>query len=380
MKGTNIAASVLKILVGALFVVSALSKLVTIDTFEMYVYSFGLFPMVACFYLARLLVAAELLLGVALVSHRNHRFTTLTSLFFLIFFIVFLVYAQLIGRTDSCHCFGDMLPFNPVQSILKNAVLIAILLFVFKYSRIDWHPKWWLALIIYIIVAVLFFFYSVKLLHYLDFYSLVMMGIVLLMGLLASLPFYSKWYVTTILILAPFVATFILSPPDSWFYGEGEGRFDSELFSNQLANTETVADDTPADDTVAGMKGSLSMFGLDEGRHLVAFFSPSCGYCRLTAEKIAVIVSRFDLPSDRILYVFPDVGPDEEKYNSFYEKAMSPKFEEARIDKDLFIRITRAAFPLVLLVEDGNVVATYAYRGIDEKHLGTFLASYENSK
>lgn len=384
----------MKLLVGAVFIVSALSKLVTVDSFEMYVYSFGLFPMVACFYLSRILIAAEVVLGIALVSHRNHRFTTIMSLLFLLFFVCFLVYAQLIGRTDSCHCFGELLPFNPVQSLLKNAVLILALLFVFKYGAHDWYPRWWLVCIIDIVVAVLFFLFSIRVLHSLDFYSLVLMGISLVIGILASLPFYSRWWMTVPLILGPFVAVFILSPPDNWFHKEGDARCDKELFikeinrNNQEAQNNMHLQELPVQDSVATMEddvirkdtvtiledtvATLSKLGLDKGGHLVAFFSPTCGYCRLAAEKISTMVSRGIIQEESVIYVFPGAF-EQEKYDSFYERAHSCRFEEARIDRELFVRITRAAFPVLFIVKDGEVVASYSYRSINEHEIGEFL-------
>ena len=77
MRAVNKWASVVKLLVGVAFIISALSKMVTIDSFEMYVYSFGIFPLVPCFYFSRMLIAAELLLGVGLMSHRYHRLLSL---------------------------------------------------------------------------------------------------------------------------------------------------------------------------------------------------------------------------------------------------------------------------------------------------------------
>lgn len=341
-------ASALKILLGAVFVFSAVSKFVTIDTFEIYVYSFGLFPLVLCFYFSRLLIGAELLLGVALISNRNHRFTTITSLLFLLLFVVFLVYAQLIGRTDNCHCFGDLLSFNPMQSILKNAVMIMALLFVYKYTGQEWHPRWWLLLVIYLLLIVLFALYSLFLLHQLNILSLVLVLVALAMGLIASFSFYSRWWITAMLIIAPFVATFILTPPDNWFFKEGDVRYDKELF--------------------------MESFSADYSQqpYLVAFFSPSCGFCQLAAGKVSTIVTRNGIDNERVVFVFPD-GYEQGRYDDFYQRANSRKFVERRIDRGLFVDVTRAAFPVILLVKGGEVVASYDYRAINEQQITLHL-------
>ena len=370
MKGLRVSASVLKILVGVIFIVSAVSKYVTIDSFEMYVYSFGLFPLTLSFYIARLVLAFELILGAALISHRHHRFTMLMSLLFLVCFIIFLTYAHFIGRTDSCHCFGDLLPFEPVQSILKNAVLILVLLYAFKYAPADWTPRWWLVLAIYVAAAGLLILLTAKSFHIIDIYSIVLIVVMLCVGLLASFPFYNRWYVTAALILAPIVATFILTPPDNWFYNETDERFDKELFVDQLNDarldmqTDSVSSDLQS--------GALADCGLSEGRHIVAFFSPGCGYCRLAAGKLSTIATRYDLDTTRLLYVFPQVA-DTTRYADFYRESRSQRYRETRIDKDLFVRITRASFPIVVLLDNGEIQYSFAYRNIDESIVRDFI-------
>ena len=370
MKGLRISASVLKILVGVLFIVSAVAKYVTIDSFEMYVYSFGLFPLTLSFYIARLVLAFELILGAALISHRHHRFSVLMSLLFLVCFVIFLAYAHFIGRTDSCHCFGDLLPFDPVQSILKNAILILLLLFVFKYAPADWAPRWWLVLAIYVVTTGLLLLLTATSYRIIDTYSIVLIAVVLCVGLLASLPFYNRWYVTAALVLAPIVATFILTPPDNWFYNETDERFDKELFLSQFngvelnVNADSVSSDMPS--------GVLAGLGLSEGRHIVAFFSPGCGYCRLAAGKLSTIVTRYDLDTTRLLYVFPQVA-NTARYGEFYEKSRSQRYRETRIDKDLFVRITRASFPIVVLLDGGEIKYSFAYRNIDESIVRDFI-------
>ena len=377
MKGLRISATACKMLVGMLFLVSAAAKFVTVDVFEVYVYSFGLIPLGLSFYVSRLVIGCELVLGASLISNRNHRFTLIATILFLVAFLVFLAYAHLVGRTDSCNCFGDLLPLNPVSSMLKNAVLLVLTLFAFGYADTRWHPRWWLVIVIYLVVAALFTLLSVRTLRALDLYSLVLIGITMLVGIVASLPFYDKWYVTALLILAPFVTTFILTPPDTWFYHEGAENYDKQLFLDQLRDlppdeAALAMPDSTALPVVSDTVARLSRLHLGQGRHLVALFSPTCDYCRLAAGKISIIQKRYDIDPSRIEYVFPTVKKAG-AYDDFFENTQSERYHETHIDKTLFIKITRGAFPLVLLVDDGDVVATYSYRNIDESAIANFL-------
>ncbi len=377
----SVVAIVLKIMLGAMFIISAVSKFVTVDAFEMYVYSFGLMGLGLCCHVTRLVIGAELVLGVALISNRYHRFTTLTALLFVLSFIVFLAYAHFIGRTDSCHCFGDLLPFDPIQSMLKNAVLVLLLLAVYKWGGDRWLPHFGLVVVIYVALAAVVLLFTIKVYRTIDILAEIMVLVLMVVGVLAALPFYKRWYVTLLpilMILTPFATIFIQSPPDVLMFTNSEERFDEELLMRQLEKSASALDnDTVAvmDSTVGAVDsvgGALSEWHLREGRHVVAFVSPTCGYCQLAAGKLSTIARLKQLDSSRVLYVFPQVKKLQ-SYDDFYANSRAAHFAEARIDKVLFIKITQGAFPLILLMDDGEVVASYAYRNINEKKITDFL-------
>lgn len=372
MKILRPVAAVLKVLLGVLFLISAVSKFITVDAFEIYVYSFGFFGLTFSYYVARIVIVLELILGAALISNRHHRFTMLMSILFLLCFVLFLSYAHFSGRTDNCHCFGDLMPFGPLQSILKNAVLVLLLLFVFRYQPVEWAPRWWLVIIVYLLTGILMLLYMELSLHIIDTYSLVLLFVMMCVGVLVTFPFYSKWFVTLPLLLTPLVTVFILTPPDSWFFTGPIESYDKDLFYDQLAAETT---DTVVADTVPS--GTLASYGLGDGHRMVAFFSPGCGYCRLAAEKVATIVRRCQFDSTAVLYVFPEVK-DTSRYADFYEETRSPQVPKAVVPKAVFLKITRGAFPLILMLEDGEVVTSYSYRNIDEKGICSFMKQIEN--
>ena len=110
----NISALALKYFLGAMFIFSALSKFIEIDLLNIYIFSFNIFSLNLSIILGWLLISFELVLGVALLSNRHHRWVCVGNLLLLIAFTLFLIIAQLLGRTDNCHCMGDLLPFSPV--------------------------------------------------------------------------------------------------------------------------------------------------------------------------------------------------------------------------------------------------------------------------
>ena len=141
-KAKSILPIVLKILLGLMFIVSAVLKIVDMDKFEIYIYSYHFFSLNFSFLVARAAIILELVLGIGLVSQCFHKLMWWGSMTMLAGYTLLLVYAQLIGRTDSCHCFGALLPFNPWQSILKNVVLMGLFTLVYNVKGFQFKEQW----------------------------------------------------------------------------------------------------------------------------------------------------------------------------------------------------------------------------------------------
>ena len=145
--------SALKGLLGLVFIVSAVLKLFDMDRFEVYIYSYHFFSLNFSFIVARLALILELVLGIGLVSHTLHKLYWWGSMAMLLGYTLLLIYALVIGRTDSCHCFGDFLQLDPKQSLIKNGVLMLLFLLVFKME--SWKtPFRWLLLCLIVMVSV----------------------------------------------------------------------------------------------------------------------------------------------------------------------------------------------------------------------------------
>ena len=122
------------------------------DKFEIYVYSYHFFSLSFSFIIARLAIILELVLGIGLISHCLHKLMWWGSMAMLVGYSLLLIYALTLGRTDSCHCFGDFLQLDPKQSLIKNGVLLALFLPIFRME--SWKtPFRWLILILAIMVS-----------------------------------------------------------------------------------------------------------------------------------------------------------------------------------------------------------------------------------
>ena len=141
---------IMKVLLGLVFIASAVLKIVDMDQFEIYIYSYHFFSLNTSFLVARAAIIVELVLGIGLVSNTLHKFYWWGSMLMLLGYSILLIYALHLGRTDNCHCFGDFLQFDPKQSLVKNGVLALLLLPLYWMG--EWEtPFRWLILCIAVI-------------------------------------------------------------------------------------------------------------------------------------------------------------------------------------------------------------------------------------
>ncbi len=182
MKIKKLILSLIRIILGCTFIFSSILKLFSLEGFTLYMYSFGILSYVATTIVARIIIVCEFLLGIGLLFKICYQKTWFLTLLMLGGFTLFLIYIAMFRSDDNCHCFGDFIELNAIQSIVKNILLIALLFFVRQQEE-----------------------FSLKL----------------------------KPYIVTISILSILFATFIGFPPDALYnkmYNNDTERFDKKAF------------------------------------------------------------------------------------------------------------------------------------------------------
>lgn len=282
---------------------SAVLKVVDMDKFEIYVYSYHFFSLNFSFIVARLAIILELVLGIGLISHCFHKLMWWGSMVMLCGYSLLLIYALVMGRTDSCHCFGEFLPLDPKQSLIKNAVLM--LLFFLIYGMESWET-----------------------------------------------PF--RWLILGFAIMVSTIGVFVASPPDNYTPAYApEQHLQVELF-DALLDTEPF--------------NSLS---LKEGKQVICFYSTSCEYCQMAARKLSLMQQFYGFPKENITYIF--MG-NEEGIERFYEQSESARYRDVLVDdvRNL-LKITDGNFPVVVLLDNGEVVHEYGFRNMNEAEIRAFM-------
>ena len=135
------------ILCGLVFLASAIAKLVSMRAFELYVFSLGMASFDLTSLAARLLLLLEGITGLWFLSGWQLKWARVLAWAQLAFFSGFLVWRMAVGDSQSCHCFGELVDMNPLQSLLKNALLAVLV----GFSATELYSKplkpLWLALI-----------------------------------------------------------------------------------------------------------------------------------------------------------------------------------------------------------------------------------------
>ena len=295
--------SALKVLLGLVFVVSAVLKLFDMDKFEIYIYSYHFFSLNASFMVARLAIIIELVLGIGLISHCLHKLMWWGSIAMLAGYSLLLIYAMYLGRTDSCHCFGDFLQLDPKQSLVKNGMLM--LLFLPIYRMESWKT-----------------------------------------------PF--RWLILCITVMVSTIAVFVISPPDNLTSNaDPEQNLQLELFNEML-------DDAP-----------LDALNLREGKQVICFFSTSCEVCQMAAHKLSLMQQFYDFPKESITYLF--MG-NEESIAKFYEESGSAQYRNVLYpDVVRLLKAINGNFPVIVFLEDGEVVHEYGFRNMNEAEIQAFM-------
>lgn len=85
-------------------------------------------------WLSIVMIAFEIIAGVALLIGWRMKLFSWLLLLLILFFTFLTGYAYLSGKFKNCGCFGDCLPITPLMSFIKDLVLTALILFLFRHK------------------------------------------------------------------------------------------------------------------------------------------------------------------------------------------------------------------------------------------------------
>lgn len=353
-KGLVITKNIVRMLLGLLFIASAIMKLLSIDTFQTYVLSFDIIGFTLTEIAARLLIAAELVVGALLLLKIHYRLGWWAAALMTAGFTLFLGYVLLFRQDSNCHCFGDIIEVQPLHSVFKNVGIL--LLLAFSYRVGDKHLA----------------FFKKEVGTEEEPRQKLTFG-------LTDAPFrrpYLRWS-RIVIGVGAFVAAFVLFPPNAIY---------SKLFSKDNLVSTPVFDKAYADssfylrlndirydaqnDTVT-FTVDTTRLDIDQGNYLVAVVSAGCKYCKQSFELLNEIVGHHKVPTDRVKVLI--WSGDYEQCARFMRITKCYQFEYHRIHPLLAIDMVYGSFPTFIKISNGKIVGSFNYRGISEGQVVDFL-------
>ncbi|HOZ51779.1 MAG TPA: DoxX family protein [Chitinophagaceae bacterium] len=231
--------SILSIFIGLVFILSAISKLPSLEQFGWTIVETTFLNWTFAEWSARLLIGCELFIGFLFVFHLKRKQIAIP--FSLILLVVFSIYLALVwnhyGGDGNCGCFGELIPMTPSQSIIKNLILIAL--------------------------------------------------IVLLSKKMSDIQIKRINLFTTIILLISALAPFIWLPPESIYLTQKDATIQKPISLSLLYQSKI---------------NKAPVIELRKGKHIISFMSLTCSFCRKAAKRLRIMKLKYpELPFFLIL-------------------------------------------------------------------------------
>jgi len=306
----------LTIATGATFLYSAYTKILPIQPFEYTMVEYMHLPWLLAAIAARFFVGLEAALGGLMVLHffGSRKWVLKVSFLLLVIFSIYLIGLWATAGNDlNCGCFGDAIWMSPSTSLIKNAVLLAIIALIMRFHR-GFSYKW-------VNVTALSLFIAT--------------------------------------IVLPFILFAIQAGEPSWLR-TGKYQMDFNPLYHPEADADTSAITVPYPATPA--------LDLTKGKHIIAFLSPSCPHCRIAARKMH-LMSKND-PAIPFFIVF---GGTRSSLTDFWKESEAQDIPYMRLAKDPFLTYTGGVFPHIIWINNGMVEAKSTYNTMNQDEIEKWL-------
>jgi len=214
---------------GLVFLYSGYTKLNPIEPFEYTFVDLGIGGWRLAPFIARFMIGLEFFIGFLLIAGLYiKRFTIKLTIISLIVFCIYLLFVMMnTGNNGNCGCFGTAISMTPLQALIKNVIMIAVCLIIYRFY------------------------------DGLDFKKL------------------GKWAFGALFITAfalPHILNYVDLNFSAAYLSKKEDSFKLELDTLYKYNKIHEAPKT-----------------LSKGKHIIAFMSLTCQHCRIAAKKLKLI-------------------------------------------------------------------------------------------
>jgi len=326
--------------------VSGIAKLIPVWAFEKQIVDLGITSWCYAPYLARLIIAFEIAIGIAILQpHYIKKIVIPATILLLLAFCIHLMIlmVQHGAMSGNCGCFGQLIPMSPLEAFIKNIVTIGLLIYLYLNVVRDKEKgknKFIYLVLIYLASALIMFMFF------------------------PFCPCKDSALVDQKVVLVDTIkhtknsldSTISITEKQAVIYQENSER------NNEINNADSPVQ--PVESGPNKIKSRFSEFtsfgnetvNLDEGKKILCFFVPGCDECREAAKQINLLSKEIQLPPVYILFMNEEV----DKIPDFFIEA-NCKFPYTVIDIPTFWGLfgANANTPGVFLLWNGNIIRFY---------------------
>lgn len=302
---------ILRIVLGCIFILSAITKLFPIESFELSIVESGFINWSIAPYIARLFIGFESIIGLLIIFNIKIKEILKVSIGLLFFFTLYLIYVWIKdGENADCGCFGELIKLNIKESILKNIILLGISFYLI---------------------------FKVK-------------------------PFVLRFQkiLLPLLILIMMTLPFIINVININKY--------STIYTN---NIDYKLDIT----TLGEFKYENITYNLNEGKKIVCFMSLTCKFCKLAAKKLTIINKKINnnLPIFYVLGGSKKYLDDfwKESNSNIYPYLL---LEPSTSNNKIFFDLSGPILPTIYFIDNGVVKKKVHFEDLDQKDIEYFLS------
>ncbi|HAV25619.1 MAG TPA: hypothetical protein DCX01_05535 [Bacteroidetes bacterium] len=342
-----------RLILSFLFIFGAVSKLISMPFFDGMVaelllgknYFDNASGMIWVQWITRILVAAELVLGFALLQNKWFKNLVLpATMGILVLFTIHLFYEgfrQVNGFTEgNCGCFGDVLPMTNLESIIKNVLGMAIGIYVWLRHNKDNSFASWVAPTFLGLITLFTLSFGVK-----SYESTAATPVTEKLGLaekpLQNLPV--DTVVNRIIEEEETTTKPIVKPKET-----------APVVAKEV--TPVVVRKTPSDITLELLytyAPAIESQNLAYGSKMVCLFSMTCSHCQEVYRDLTAMNTSGKLPNVYLV----NYGTEYEQ-NYFFSQAGNVKSPHTRTEEfsDFKRMLEGKTYPRMLYVKDGKIV------------------------
>ena len=354
MKTKNIVGIIARIIVGLVFIASAVTKYLSIDAVDLFVYEHRIFSWEVTTFVTRLLIVLEAFVGIMLIVGIYPKQFKWTAIVMLIGFSVYVILKPLLFNVDeeNCHCFGTVLLLNDRDTLIKNVILLVISYFMF------WNKG--VTELNYKVVDV-----KLKNGDITQRYRKTCSGFL-----------YSqrKFLAVVTFIVLFVVANMVFMPePISRKLYPKTASIDKDKFELLigLSSTENLSGkDTNLTALYNAAQDSIRKLNITQGNKILCLYSTGCKYCKRASKRLDVVRQKYNIADSSFAIIF---WGNDAKVDSFFVKTNTKVLPHTLVSPWVFLPATKGKQPVIALMKDGSVEKLLKYPNINEKEIYDFM-------